>query len=594
MDKFLNFITSILNGKNNCEKIGFIFLKKTQHSEPIFFGLDDYVFSSSLCNIQIDRKIIDSVLSLAENKNLDLIFCHTHPIKELYSKELGVFDDVAFSDIDMKFNDWVKQRYFENNYHFDLYSMVTNGRTYSAIYLDSGEWRFKKVSFMTDYKVKESKSYISYSRDKNRHRFVKENLHIIKNEKNNLLYDVIGSNIYNISDNIANKISEIQNGKISVNDAMILNQILKLEENRLWNTNKFYVSGKLDKLTIIVTSKCNMRCVYCYADYGNFDNYETYEFTIDDIKSYLDKLILFGINQIFEISFLGGEPLSEISLIDFICKYIQHLYQSNKLISLPTFSLVSNLTMVSPFAIDTIKQNNIKVTVSIDGPKEINDKQRIFANGKGSYDIIKKNMELVRNNIIAVEATYTMNHIHSGIKISNLRKFLSEDFNLPIESIYVVPVSDCPVLEVDAEKYDTFLSDNIVDLESFRNINLINKKKVLDFFCEMGNNTLCIMPNGDLYCCHLCAQNRKLRLGNIKEIDNVVNLQNNIEIFTKTIKKDYYKCKKCWARNICHFCVVPYLLSGEKMISDSLCDNRRIFFEKCIVEYCGRNDVQNS
>ena len=51
------------------------------------------------------------------------------------------------------------------------------------------------------------------------------------------------------------------------------------------------------------------------------------------------------------------------------------------------FSLTTNATLLKPDVIDFLADERIGVTISIDGPQEIQDKFRVFSNGQGSYDI---------------------------------------------------------------------------------------------------------------------------------------------------------------------------------------------------------------
>src|SRR5258708_20915842 len=53
------------------------------------------------------------------------------------------------------------------------------------------------------------------------------------------------------------------------------------------------------------------------------------------------------------------------------------------------FSLTTNATLLTPVIIDYLAANKVGVTVSLDGPKEMNDAFRVFSNGRGSYDIIE-------------------------------------------------------------------------------------------------------------------------------------------------------------------------------------------------------------
>jgi len=52
------------------------------------------------------------------------------------------------------------------------------------------------------------------------------------------------------------------------------------------------------------------------------------------------------------------------------------------------FSLTTNATLLKPDIIEFLADERVGVTISIDGPKEVQDKFRVFHNGTGSYDVV--------------------------------------------------------------------------------------------------------------------------------------------------------------------------------------------------------------
>ena len=62
------------------------------------------------------------------------------------------------------------------------------------------------------------------------------------------------------------------------------------------------------------------------------------------------------------------------------------------------FSLTTNATLLTPAIIDFLSENRIGVTVSMDGPPELHDQLRVFANGRGSYDIVAPRVKALIQN----------------------------------------------------------------------------------------------------------------------------------------------------------------------------------------------------
>jgi len=87
------------------------------------------------------------------------------------------------------------------------------------------------------------------------------------------------------------------------------------------------------------------------------------------------------------ISFYGWEPILDFELIKRVVSYIEQTYPEKKV----RYNITSNLTLFNDEVIKYVIEKNISIMISIDGPKETQDKYRVFLNGKGSYSTVKLN-----------------------------------------------------------------------------------------------------------------------------------------------------------------------------------------------------------
>jgi uncharacterized protein len=58
--------------------------------------------------------------------------------------------------------------------------------------------------------------------------------------------------------------------------------------------------------------------------------------------------------------------------------------------------MTTNGTLLTTEIIRFLQDHNISLIISLDGPKEINDKNRVFANGLGTFETVMKQIELVK------------------------------------------------------------------------------------------------------------------------------------------------------------------------------------------------------
>lgn len=416
-------------------------------------------------------------------------------------------------------------------------------------------------------------------------RYNKNNMYIVYLDDMGLIYDVPTNTIFKTSSETAKNLKLLQD---SCDEILSINMNKKLKNKKITNpSHSFWWETKvIHKITFNVTSRCNLRCKYCYANFGKYSDYSLNDMNPLDAIKYIDSLIDIGVYHIGHIQFFGGEPLLSINTIESICEHLTNLYKQRKIDSIPIFKMITNFVFDNKHICDVILKYNIRLTISIDGPQKIHDIQRIFPNGRGSYEFIEKNINILKDNIVGIESTYTKNHIENNISLKQLNKYLSDKFNLPKSSIMIVPVTGNKQLEVP--KNSELLQD--------RNDGLTNEdgnilfayypEKQSDMFCSAGFNSLCIMPNGDFYPCHMYAMDRQYCLGNVLEDYNFYEIKNKLYNLPLKSKNDYDECKDCWARKICHLCPAKSLIShnNEKFISNDKCKKRKEHYEKVLIK----------
>jgi len=155
----------------------------------------------------------------------------------------------------------------------------------------------------------------------------------------------------------------------------------------------------INEFVLKVASRCNLNCDYCY-EYNTGDNSwkmmpkyfstKTAEKLIARIKDHaqnhnLEEVIL---------SFHGGEPLllgpkrlSELS------KIFRSIENDKLEVSL---TMQTNGTLLNDDFINIIKDMEIYVAISIDGPKNANDVHRVDHKGESTYESTFNGLELIK------------------------------------------------------------------------------------------------------------------------------------------------------------------------------------------------------
>jgi uncharacterized protein len=155
--------------------------------------------------------------------------------------------------------------------------------------------------------------------------------------------------------------------------------ILKFN-NKTCFDHKIYKSygHKYPNLCVLhITNNCNLRCSYCFANCTANSSFD-----ISVIYAAIDKFFQLPSKHIY-IDFHGGEPMLYFSAIkDAVIYSKKKALEFEKDVS---FIIQTNGTLFTEENVKFIKENNIILGVSLDGPQRIHDRNRYFCSEKGSF-----------------------------------------------------------------------------------------------------------------------------------------------------------------------------------------------------------------
>ena len=143
-------------------------------------------------------------------------------------------------------------------------------------------------------------------------------------------------------------------------------------------------------ISLNVSNRCNLSCVYCYASGGNFQGAQDTPMTWDLAKAAVDRLLAGASRDApVTIGFLGGEPFANRALIHDTVRYASG--EGARLGFDVRFSVTSNATLLREEDIALLRRHPFAVTVSIDGSPAQHDQQRPrVRTGLGSWSLMAK------------------------------------------------------------------------------------------------------------------------------------------------------------------------------------------------------------
>ncbi len=156
-----------------------------------------------------------------------------------------------------------------------------------------------------------------------------------------------------------------------------------------YRTKKRYLYDFTSLHMFVVTHRCNQNCTYCHASSISDNKNKLYDMNVTTGRKCFD-VALKSPSKNLKIEFQGGEPLLNYEVIKEIVEYAKKSVSNNS--RRLQFVVCTNLTALKEEHLLFFKQNEISISTSLDGPKEIHDQNRKKRDGGGSYALVKENI----------------------------------------------------------------------------------------------------------------------------------------------------------------------------------------------------------
>ncbi len=325
---------------------------------------------------------------------------------------------------------------------------------------------------------------------------------------------------------------------------------------------KFTVASPIKSMCLHISHDCNLRCKYCFASTGDFGTGRKL-MPLEIGKKAIDFLLEeSGNRKNLELDFFGGEPLMNFEVVKQIVAYGRE--REKEYGKTFRFTITTNGTMLNDDSIAFINQEMSNVVLSIDGRKEVNDRMRPTAGGKGTYDIIlPKFKKLVdgrsKDKDWYVRGTFTKYNLDFAEDVFNLYEAGFDQISVePVvcdpKYPYALTKEDLPAISAEYERLAQRLH---AQDRAGKHFNFFHFMIDLDQGpcaikrlrgCGCGNDYVAITPDGDIFPCHQFVGIDEYKMGNIDE-----------GTFNQEMKADFANahvyskpdCRKCWAKFYC-------------------------------------------
>lgn len=180
----------------------------------------------------------------------------------------------------------------------------------------------------------------------------------------------------------------------------------------------------------VVTTACNMRCVYCQANNGVTcpSLYMT-----EEIAEKAVDIALQSPTKHLSFEFQGGEPLLNFNIIKHIVEYTEERKGNHEI----KYNVVTNLTLITDEILDFFVEYNFGVSTSVDGSDYIHNANRPYSDGTGTFGKVEESLRKIREKGLHVGAIQTT----TRASLVYPREVVRAYKDLGFESVFLRPLT---------------------------------------------------------------------------------------------------------------------------------------------------------
>jgi uncharacterized protein len=321
------------------------------------------------------------------------------------------------------------------------------------------------------------------------------------------------------------KIEELKKRKFLIEEGFDEREFLKKEITE--KIEKKIATGALVyKLQLLVTTNCNLACVYCFRnkvidpltkEYGKM----SFQVARKAMDGFLDITRRNEKEEVY-VKFLGGEPLLNWNLIKNIVLYVDSLDITKPKIN---YILCTNGIGVNKSIAKFLREYNFSISISLDGVGKTQDKLRKKLTGDGTFKEIDKSIDVLNKyeNKIIVNAVLTDTNLYrlrelidylykKGIKQLNINTLRYASL---MNYRQLIPAKEKVEQLIDARKYGKE-KGIVIGGKWFRLYKKTNEVEYLSYCRRMGE-MLSVEPSGDIYPC----SGLPIKIGNVENMNAI-------------------------------------------------------------------------
>lgn len=187
-------------------------------------------------------------------------------------------------------------------------------------------------------------------------------------------------------------------------------------------------------VVVKVAERCNLACPHCYYFYLEYNGTTNAPIITEEVADELPRFLARSLDQLnlqrINLVMHGGEPLLlKKPRFDDLCRRLRETLDSRVDLRL---GVQTNGVLIDDEWVEIFARHQVKVGVSIDGPKELHDRHRPDKRGRGSYDGAVRGLRVLQSAVAdrKMDMCGALCTVHSERETTDVLRHLIDDLGV--------------------------------------------------------------------------------------------------------------------------------------------------------------------
>ncbi|WP_054743040.1 radical SAM/SPASM domain-containing protein [Cellulosilyticum ruminicola] len=303
---------------------------------------------------------------------------------------------------------------------------------------------------------------------------------------------------------------------------------------------KIKKGGLVNNLRLVVTERCNLDCIYCYERASNLYTHKE-NMSWETAKESIDRFFeMTKLNPQTKptIRFFGGEPLVNWPIIKQSLEYIEEAYKGMSV----NYIINTNGTLITKEIAEAFAKYKVHVALSMDGIGDCHDLTRRYMDGRGSFEIIDHNVDILLENkcsmnLATVCTDYNYAHLRDLVDYAvEKREKYNYSMGIALSHVHMIDIKELSAAEVD--KQVNYIRDVIAYSET-KKVNVFGGLISFGFerflnqavggYCAGIGCEISINPAGEVFPC----SGVEIQLGTLDKIGDIFTSEQYLELIDR-------------------------------------------------------------